>query len=314
MMDRIAKQCELVKEEVGNALSTSPLLIRQYTKHLRKSEGKYIRAWIVLISALDDQDEIAYDAVYIASAIELLHLASLVHDDVMDNADTRRGVVTLHKLYGHKTAVICGDYLLALAFQFLNKIVDKDKYRGADLTDALMELSLGELNQHLNNGNIDLTRKQYFEIINGKTAALFSASAYGGAMVAEVSEEERAIYKEIGRNIGMIFQLLDDCLDFEASASVAKKPVRSDFEQGVVTLPLIIGFEEDKDFKEMAKNTSVSRTMIDSLVTRVAGVEKTKAIAYEYHKEALRLIDSLKASDFKKEALKMMSLKAMRLE
>ena len=127
-MNVLNQNLEYVKGEVDKALSTSPLIIRSYTKHLLKSEGKYLRAKAVLASALREDGTIHYDAVRFATSIELLHLATLVHDDGMDDADTRRGIATLHKKYGRKTAIICGDYVMALAMSIAANVEQKQEY------------------------------------------------------------------------------------------------------------------------------------------------------------------------------------------
>lgn len=283
---------EDVKAEVDKVLSTSPLIIRRYTKHLAQAQGKYIRALAVLSSALDDDLVVSHDAILFASAIEVLHLASLVHDDVMDDADSRRGISTLHKEYGRKTAIICGDYLMAVGLNLVNRVSDKDRYITYDLSNYMVDLALGELNQHLNNGNSKLSVKEYLEIINGKTAALFEASFVAGAIT---TTEDITVYKTIGHNIGMIFQLVDDCIDFEVSKDAAKKPVQSDFEQGVFTLPLIHAIEAS-GMAFIAK----SREEVNALVMKFKGVEFTKKKAQVYFDETQCLINDMDVSSEKK--------------
>lgn len=162
----------------------------------------------------------------------MLHLATLVHDDVIDDADLRRGIPTLQRMYGRRTAVICGDYLLAASLRLAAQVGDRERYLDLRLPDYVGRICLGELGQHLNNGNLELTAYRYLKIIGGKTAALFEAAFYAGALF--FTEEERLIrrYARLGRQIGMIFQLTDDCIDFESDEATAKKPVRSDYEQG----------------------------------------------------------------------------------
>lgn len=297
-MEIINQNLGYVKEEVDKVLSTSPLIIRRYTKHLAQAQGKYIRALSVLSAAVQEDMSISHDAVLFASSIEILHLASLVHDDVMDEADTRRGIVTLHKEYGRKTAIICGDYLLAVAMNLMNRVEDKNQYVDYDLSTYMVELSLGELNQHLNNGNSKLSVKEYLEIINGKTAALFEASFYAGAITSGENETSFESYKKLGHNIGMIFQLIDDCIDFEVSENAAKKPVQSDFEQGVFTLPLILSIEASGT-EFMAK----TRDEVNKLVSKFNGVEKTKKRAQSYYDESLAIVNEMSVDEDKKSSL-----------
>ena len=188
-----------------------------------------------------------------AAAIEILHLATLVHDDVIDNADLRRGEPTLQKKYGKRTAVICGDYLVCMAMKLAastSQKSDMEEYEQLDMPDYMSRVCLGELNQHINNGNIDLTVRQYLRIISGKTAALFEASFFTGAVLVEKDLKQVKKYARLGRYIGMIFQLTDDCMDFEETEETAQKPVQSDYEQNVITLPLIHAFKTIENLKK----------------------------------------------------------------
>jgi heptaprenyl diphosphate synthase len=137
------KALELVKAEVESALSKAPLMIREYTKHLTSSQGKFIRAVSVITCAEDNEGWITPNAVKIAAAIEILHLATLVHDDIIDNADLRRGDVTLQKKYGKRTAVICGDYLLSMALKMAASVQNKKDYLDLQLPDYVGRVCLG---------------------------------------------------------------------------------------------------------------------------------------------------------------------------
>lgn len=307
-MNIIDTYLKYVKEEVGAVLSTSPLIIRKYTQHLLKGQGKYVRAQLALACAIQE-GEISYDAVYAASAIELIHLASLVHDDVMDNADTRRGIETLQKVYGRKTAVICGDYILAESLNLLQKIKDKEVYIQSDISQAMVQLSLGELQQHINNGNIDITENEYFEIIKGKTASLFNASCYCGAVIGKASPEKQQLYKDLGEKIGIVFQLIDDCIDFDDDIEEARKPIESDFEQGVITLPLILALQDNP--KQSLQ--TLTRSKINEMVLKADGVKRTKSIAQKYKEDVVQILDELELDEFKYAILENLSLKAMRI-
>ena len=171
----LSRANELVEAEVDRTLSTSPFVIREYMKHLALSTGKHIRATSLLVSAMDSDDLINVDAIKFAAAIELIHLATLVHDDIIDNADLRRGELSLQKKYGKRTAVICGDYLLCVALKTAADVEDKDRYVKFNAPDYMSRVCLGELNQHINNGNFELSTYRYLKIIAGKTAALFEA-------------------------------------------------------------------------------------------------------------------------------------------
>jgi heptaprenyl diphosphate synthase len=262
------KALDLVKEKVNKELLTAPIIIRQYTKHLAASSGKYIRAVALLICSENEDGLIHPHAINFAAAIEIIHLATLVHDDVIDNANTRRGKPTLQKEYGKRTAVICGDYLLCTALKIVAEIQDKEEYLNLSVPDYMRRVCLGELNQHINNGYLDLSVYKYLKIISGKTAALFEASFHAGAILCEKDNLTISKYVKLGRYIGMIFQMTDDCIDFETTEDIAKKPVQSDFEQGVITLPLIHAFNNLPDLKEKASNKQLTREDINAAVDR----------------------------------------------
>jgi heptaprenyl diphosphate synthase len=308
----------MVKEEVERTLSSAPLIIRKYTKHLAKAQGKFIRAVSLLTCAQKKDGTINQSAGRIAAAIEILHLATLVHDDVIDDAGIRRGIPTLQKKYGKRTAVICGDYLLSVALKMTASVyrdypglnlenMDAAEYnkefRRLNLPDYISRVCLGELNQHINNGNLDLSVYQYLKIISGKTAALFEASFCAGAILSGCEEEEIRKYRRLGRQIGMIFQLMDDCMDFEATENTAKKPVQSDFEQNVITLPLIRALHTQQDFKKRIREAGATREEINRAVEKSGGIVFSRMVAARYHDKALKIIRELIISPEKEAAL-----------
>jgi heptaprenyl diphosphate synthase len=305
---------ESVTGEVDRILSSSPVIIRSYTKHLTKSKGKYIRTHSLLACAEDDNGLINPNAVKFAAAVELLHLATLVHDDVIDNASLRRGAETLQKKYGKRTAVICGDYLLAISLKIAASVSNKEDFLDLDMSDYVSKVCLGELNQHINNFNLNLSVYKYLKIISGKTAALFEASFYAGAILCEKEKLVINKYKELGRYIGMIFQLTDDCMDFETTVEVAKKPVQSDFEQGVVTLPLIYALKNVTGFKEKIETNEVSTNDINETVLKSGGLNFTHMFAKKYYNKSLNIISALNVAEEKNKRLKNILDKAYRVK
>jgi geranylgeranyl pyrophosphate synthase len=305
---------ELAKKEVEKALVKSPHLIRDYLKHLASSQGKYIRAVSVIVAAQDREGMVHPDATKAAGAIEIIHLASLVHDDIIDNADIRRGKPTLQKKFGKRTAVICGDYLLSMALKMISATADRKRYAELDLPDYISRLCLGELEQHINNYNLSLSIYQYLKIISGKTAALFEASFFAGAMVLDVSNEMLRKYRQIGYYIGMIFQLTDDCIDFDTSVEIANKPVQSDYEQGVITLPLIHAFQKLTNFKKKASDGEITRDDINDAVQKTGGLDFTKGLIKRYYDKAMYRIEELDITEKKKEKIIFILNKASRIQ
>ncbi len=291
---------ELMTMAVEKHLASTPPVIRNYTAHLAKSTGKFIRAYGLMACSMDEDDKVPAEAVTLASAVELLHLATLVHDDVIDDADTRRGSETLQKRFGKKAAVICGDYLLSLALKLAASIPERNEYNVLDMPNYLCRICMGELRQEINNKNLDLSVYRYLSIIKGKTAALFEASFHGGAMLSTKDVRMLRMYRKAGNDVGMIFQLMDDCIDYEMEEAEAKKNVRSDYDEGVITLPLIHAMKQDQNLLGQVKNGLVSATELYTKVLEAGGTAYTKTVAGRYYTKASSTIGNLKLSEAKK--------------
>lgn len=251
--------------------------------------------------SMDGEDKVPAEAIALASAVELLHLATLVHDDVIDDADTRRGIETLQKRFGKKrqrsyAEIISCPWRLSWRLPFLKK----SEYEALDMPNYLCRICMGELRQEINNGNLDLSVYRYLSIIKGKTAALFEASFLGGAALSTKDKKNLRMYRKVGNDVGMIFQLMDDCIDYEMDESDAKKNVRSDYEEGVVTLPLIHAMKQDENFLKQVKNGLVTAKELYDRVLEAGGTAYTKTIAGRYYAKAVNTIGSLNLSEAKK--------------
>lgn len=295
---------EKVKQEVDGILLSAPLLIRQYTSHLTLSHGKFARARAVLACAMAEEGYIHTDAIIFAAAIEMLHLATLVHDDIMDDADLRRGVETLQKKFGKRKAVICGDYLLAAALRKLQEAENPEKYREMNTFGYIEQICMGELRQSVNNRNYSLSMFRYLSIISGKTAVLFEASYLAGALVCENDEKRLRLYRKLGKYTGMIFQLTDDCIDYETDEKTALKSVQSDYEQGVITLPVIYTFQNEPALCSRAKLGKLSTGELLAAVKKSGGVVFTHQIAGRYYEKAKKALNDLGLSGQKADILK----------
>lgn len=303
----------LAIKEVENAIAKAPRVVRQYTAHLLSSRGKYIRASSLITCGQNEEGLVHPNTVKLAAAVEVLHLATLVHDDVIDDADLRRGEMTLQKKYGKRTAVICGDYLLCTSLVLAASISEKEKYLNLTLPDYAGKICAGELEQHINNFNLDLSIYQYLKIISGKTAALFETSFYAGAVLAGYDRKVCNRYRRLGFYVGMIFQLTDDLMDFESTKEISLKPVQSDYEQGVITLPLIHTLKNMADFRQKAEKKDITRQEINTAVKHSGGLVFTKQIVDKYYKKAIKVINELSLDSVKKAKLTEVLNKASRL-
>ncbi len=304
----------LTELEVRKLLKDAPPLIRVQTSHLAQAAGKGIRARALLACSIGADGLVRQGAVNAATAIELLHLATLIHDDIIDEADMRRGIDALHVKFGEKTAILCGDYLFCLAFDLASSISpresDRDKADGV-LPTYLTELCLGEIRELGNTGNLDLTEREYFKIISGKTAALFQASFHAGFFLSDEPQEAKDLYIETGKQMGILFQLVDDCLDFESSKKKAKKPVLTDYRRGVVTLPLIYALRADKTLRLKIENGLPEREL-KAAVIAAGGLEYTRSKIGERRAKAKKFISSL-GSEGKRARLELLLDKAAAL-
>jgi heptaprenyl diphosphate synthase len=167
----------------------------------------------------------------------------------------------------------------------------------------MSRVCLGELRQHINIGNFDLSVYGYLKIISGKTAALFEASIFAGAVMCGANDADLKKYTRLGRFTGMIFQLTDDCMDYETPERDAKKPVRSDYEQGVITLPLIYALENTAGFKEAAREGKIPKSEVSAVVKSSGGLNFARSVSAKYHEKAMRLIDTLELTDTKRARL-----------
>ncbi len=293
------------EEEIQRFLKQTPAVIRHVTTHLAKAMGKMIRARALLTCATAQDGRINPDAVKAAAAVELLHLATLVHDDIIDDASKRRGIKTLHRKFGDKMAVLCGDYLLCTALELVSTIAMLENRKDAidrSFPKYLSDVCLGEVRQNQNNLNYRLSEREYFRIIDGKTAALFEACFYSGFMFSDEQDSNKDSYTQIGNNIGIIFQLADDCADYEATQKQTKKPVLSDFSRGVITLPLIYALKKDKTLLDSI-NDGLDPHMLKTAVESAGGLDYTHTKIDDLYNKTKILIESLNVRTDKKDLL-----------
>ncbi len=219
-------------------------LIPELARHLIESGGKRLRPMLTLAAA----KMFGYDGsghVKLAASVEFMHTATLLHDDVVDESDLRRGRKTARILWGNQASVLVGDFLLGQAFKMM---VDVGSMGSLEiLSNAAAVIAEGEVMQLAASKNTATTEDEYLVVINAKTAALFSAAAEVGAVIAERSKPERAALRSYGKNLGLAFQLIDDALDYSGEKAKLGKAVGDDFREGKITLPVVLSYRRGTD-------------------------------------------------------------------
>ncbi len=275
--DKLQKVENLIQEKLRSEVN----LIQKMSNHHLRSGGKRLRALLTLESAkLTGYKEDKRD-INLAACVELIHSATLLHDDVIDESELRRGVKTTNSVWGNQSSILVGDYLLSRCFEMM--VEDGDLEVLKLLSSTSSKIAQGEVLQLQHKGEADLLEETYIDIINLKTASLFSAATKTGACLSGSNEKEKKALESYGRNLGLAFQIADDALDFYAKEKLFGKEIGKDFFEGKVTLPMIIIFQkgnkEEKNFlneimrKEKRTEQDFSNTL--SLINKYKAVEAT---------------------------------------
>ena len=239
--DKLAK----VENTIETKLKSDVNLIKKMSDHHLKSGGKRLRALLTLGSAKLSGYNLGNRDVNLAACVELIHSATLLHDDVIDESKLRRGVKTSNAIWGNQSSVLVGDYLLSRCFEIMVEDGDPEILKLLSSTSA--KIAQGEVLQLQHKGEADLLEDTYINIINLKTASLFSAATKTGACIAGSNDKEKTALEYYGKNLGLAFQIADDALDYYGKDKFFGKKIGKDFFEGKVTLPLIIVFQKGND-------------------------------------------------------------------
>ena len=270
-------------------------LIQEIAHHLIISGGKRIRPILLILAAKLCGTKDGNDHYNLAAAVELIHSATLLHDDVVDTSQVRRGKKTANAIWDNKASILVGDYLFSIAFQLM--VRSKNLAVLALLSKASSIMADGEVMQLENSSDVSLLEEKYFEIIFGKTAILFSAACEVGALINNRDEAEILALREFGKNLGMIFQIVDDILDYESKEEVLGKDLGNDFFEGKVTLPIILTYhaasETDKKFisEIFTKNLITTEKSQNDFLEILKVIGKYKAV--ELCKERALIFNSM---------------------
>ena len=243
----------LVEEKIKTKLSSKVELVDEMTKYHLKTGGKKLRALLTLQSAKLCGYSKGTRDVNLAACVELIHAATLMHDDVIDNGEIRRGKKTLNRIWGNQSSILVGDYLLSRCFEIMVDDGDQEVLKLLSSTSA--EISQGEVLQLQHKGEIDMLEETYLKIISAKTASLFAAATKVGSILSKKENKTKEALEFYGKNLGLTFQIADDALDYNSELKLFGKEIGNDFYEGKITLPIILIYQkanqdEKKDLKQ----------------------------------------------------------------
>ena len=287
IFEPIREDLEAVEREFVRHIQSRVALIPEMGRYIQNSGGKRVRPAVLLMAARLSGYE-GERAVLYASVVEFIHTATLVHDDIIDGADLRRGRLAVHSRWGNDITVLLGDYLYikSMAMALTQDSLEIIRL----LCDVTLRMIEGELYQLTKTGDVDISEDEHFEIIRRKTAFLFGGCAQIGGMLGGVSSERETALREYGFNLGIAFQLVDDLLDYTADQVALGKPVGGDLREGKVTLPVIFllqrgGEEADRLIRRVVQDRSVSAEQWREIVAllrehRATGLAYDRAVEY----------------------------------
>ena len=285
IFEPIRADLEQVDREFGRHVESQVELIPTIGKYIQTSGGKRVRPAVLLMAARLSGYR-GDRAVLYAAVIEFIHTATLVHDDIIDDSELRRGRMAVHSRWGNDITVLLGDYLYikSMALALTHDTLDIVRL----LCDVTLRMIEGELYQLTKNGDADITEDEHFDIIRRKTAYLFGACAQIGGMLGKVSPEQEQRLQEYGFNLGIAFQLVDDLLDFTGDRTAVGKPVGADLREGKMTLPLIYLLRQGHRrgaaiVRDIMTTRAVSEEQWDELLRTL---KEHRAIDYAYRRAA----------------------------
>lgn len=289
----------LLSENLKNLIGARHQTLRLAAEHLFGAKGKSIRPAIVLLAARATMpgQEITSRHRRLAEITEMIHTASLVHDDVLDESDVRRGIPTVHSRFTNRIAVLAGDFLFAQSSWYLANLDNLEVVKL--LSRVIMDLAEGEIQQGLNSFDTALTIDAYLEKSYYKTASLMANSSKAAAVLSEVSDLQAQNLYNYGRHLGLAFQIVDDILDFTGSTEDLGKPAGSDLRSGNLTAPVLYAIEEKPYLESLIKREFEQDDDLEqalALVQDSRGIERSRELAAFHAKSAIGYLSDLPAS------------------
>ena len=254
LKNSVENKLMLVEEKIKSKLDSNVELVKKMTDYHLNTGGKRLRALLTLGSSKLCGYTKGTRDINLAACEELIHAATLMHDDVIDNGSIRRGKKTPNKIWGNHSSVLAGDYLLSRCFEMMVEDGNIEVLKLLSSTSSI--IAQGEILQLQHRGEVDMLEETYLKIISSKTAELFAAATKVGAILSEMKTKEKEALEFYGRNLGLTFQIADDTLDYNSELKLFGKNIGQDFYEGKITLPIILLFQKaNKDEKETLKKT-----------------------------------------------------------
>ena len=305
----IQGELDRVESAIGSALKSDNPFIQQMVDYLARTQGKRVRPALAVLAARFC-GTVPSETIALGAALEMLHVATLIHDDIIDNSSIRRKQKTLNFKWGNEVSVLMGDYVFASSFYLMAKNLPKDIL--GILADTTNIICRGEISETGNRFNVGLTKSDYELIVREKTACLFAASCQTGASLAGGSAETVERFRRFGMGIGMAFQIIDDTLDFVGRQTKVGKPVMSDLREGKLTLPVLICLEKSSPAEKKKIKTMILRKVktaadfkfLSLLLKKTDAISLSVARAQEWVEEAKGAIAPLKDGRDKNDLIK----------
>ena len=302
-------------------LDSSVPLIQEIGKYLILSGGKRLRPLLTTscFHILNNQSLKSINHIGLAAAVEFIHAATLLHDDVVDLSKDRRGNLTANEVWGNKTSVLVGDFLFSRSFQLMTKYGNMETLK--ILSDTSVVISEGEVLEISNDKNLEMNQDTYFQIINGKTASLFSAACQVGGISGGAKDNEHQALKSFGTNFGMAFQLIDDAIDYSSNSKTMGKNIGDDFKEGKITLPIILAYgrsnnEEKKFLQNVISNPKEDQNnfkLTKELLIKYKCIEDTLIRANHFADIAIDSLTIFNDNEYKEALIKLIETSVKRL-
>lgn len=304
----ILEKLNTVNEKIDEILLPHKAM-NEVMEYITAQKGKQLRP-IMCLSAAEFGKKYSEDTVLLSALTEIIHMASLVHDDIIDKADKRRGVMSVQKKYGIDMALYAGDYMLASAFNEFCKISNINRYK--ILFNYFKKIVHSEINQHYKSYDLEITEEEYISNIYGKTACLFEFACVSGAITSSATKRITDQLKIYGYNFGILFQIRDDLSNYKIQ-TVDDKPCMNDFENGIYTLPLIYAVEDQREKILQLKNTVTqnglckeNRIGLISLIKNSNALSKCIEKSKKYYISGMTALEKLPENSAKKIMLHML--------